>query len=96
MTPFVSRLARCLGLLSIAIAVLGVPFSLYVAVEPGYAPMLSSNHPAMWGVVMLWLVNAITMVLNAGVWLCGVRPKWLGWTLGVQLLMGGGLLLLEG
>ncbi|HYQ52796.1 MAG TPA: hypothetical protein VES70_20490 [Pseudomonas sp.] len=88
MMPFVARLARCLGLLSIAVAVLGVSFSLYVAVEPGHGTMLSSSHPAMWGVVMLWLVNLITMVLNAGVWLCGRRPRWLGWTLGIQLLMG--------
>ncbi|WP_085679551.1 MULTISPECIES: hypothetical protein [unclassified Pseudomonas] len=97
MTPFVTRLPRCLGFTSLAIAVVGVLFSLYTAFEVnGFTPFLSSNHPAIWGLVFFLLTNMITSVLNALVWVCGYRPKWFSCTVAVQLLVTIGLLLLDG
>ncbi|MFJ4445570.1 hypothetical protein ACIPZ8_26240 [Pseudomonas sp. NPDC089422] len=96
MKPFVTRLSRYLGFTSLAIAVVGVLFSLYVAVDSGgYVPFLGSD-PAMWGLAFFWLTNVITLVLNAAVWLCGRRPAWFSWTIAAQMLLAIGLLFVEG
>lgn len=96
MTPFVTRLSRNLVFTSLAIAVVGALYSLYVAVDSGgYMPFLGSD-PVMWGLTFFWLTNVITLVLNAVVWLCGRRPAWFRWTIAVQLLMAVGLLFVEG
>ncbi|HDS1683589.1 TPA: hypothetical protein QEM39_005223 [Pseudomonas putida] len=96
MTPFATRLSRYFSFTSLAIAVIGVLFSLYVAADSGgYAPFLGSD-PVMWGLTFFWLTNVITLVLNAVVWLCGRRPAWFSWTIAVQLLLAIGLLFVEG
>ncbi|BDM22722.1 MULTISPECIES: hypothetical protein [Pseudomonas] len=96
MTPFVTRLSRYLGSTSLAIAVVGVLFSLFVAVDSGgYVPFLGSDA-VMWGLTFFWLTNVITLVMNTVVWLCGRRPAWLSWTIAVQSLVAIGLLFVEG
>ncbi|MFK0310486.1 hypothetical protein ACIQUF_04505 [Pseudomonas sp. NPDC090233] len=97
MTPLQSRLTRYIGFTSIAIAVVGVLFSVYAALETGgYSPLLIDSNPVMWGLTFFWLTNTITLVLNALVWVCGRRPRWLAKTLGIQLLLSIGLLFVEG
>lgn len=96
MTPFATRLSCYFSFTSLAIAVIGVLFSLYVAADlGGYAPFLGSD-PVMWGLTFFWLTNVITLVLNAVIWLCGRRPAWFSWTIAVQLLLAIGLLFVEG
>ena len=97
MKPLQTWLARRIGFTSISIAVVGVLFSLYVALDSdSYAPILGGSSSVMWGLTFLWLTNVITLVLNTVVWLCGRRPRWLGWALGIQLLFAIALLFVEG
>lgn len=75
------QLTRCMGYLSVAALILGLGLALYALQMNSSSPVDLSGALAL---VVLWLTNLVTLILNAIYWWIRRWPKWLLATVVVQ------------
>ncbi|MFK3724586.1 hypothetical protein ACI2KE_12155 [Pseudomonas monteilii] len=75
------RLTRAVALMSVATLMIGLGFVIYVLQMPSTWP-IGRTFPVL---VVLWITNLVSMLLNAFYWFMRKTPTGLLVTLGIQL-----------